>query len=448
MKRFKVAMALLAGLALAGCWNPFRGGGGRRPAANVEKTTRASVPIPREMKLKSLWDLPIAKGAVKKAWVSQDYAMVITENPHQLYLVRLYDGFTIWVCETELPIETAYAPQLSPDAVMIVTENRILRVDRDYGELITVLSPSLPISARPILGTWVETANNIPVIYAPSHDGRIWSLNIRKLPGQVPGPTPGDPPIKYTRYVTSRGWSTRTPHGKGHLLAPLTFNSGRIYACTTNGYVMCLRDTDGTDAWGGAVQTQGHVEKGVSLSGDRAYFGSTDYKLYCVNNRSGQKIWEFPTGSMVTERPLADPAGELVVVLSEGQGLLGAETEKGRKIWQNKDAASILGIGEKAVYVTDQRGQLMALDKKTGEATWKSPMSGLRTVFPNVEQFDTGRKSLYLLALTNRNEMVCLVEPTFKPPLLITGSSKPTTPDKTDVTIIRGDGGTPAPAAP
>jgi len=457
MKRVCSAAALLTligALALTGCWNPFRSGRGKKAAPERGKgpgaTAPAGVELSGELKLENLWDLEIKLGKVERAWVGGAYAMVATRGPNLLYLLRLRDGFVHWICQPDKSIETAYPPAFSKDAVMIVSDNRILRIDRASGELVCVFNPGLPISARPVLRNWVQIGDTIPVIYAPSYDGRVWSMQVRKVETEMENPVPGQPPIKIVRYAPSRGWSTGTPRGKGQILAPLSAaGGGFIYACTTNGYIMGLKESTGRPAW--RLETQGQVEKGVSISKDRLYFGSSDFKLYCVNRLSGEKLWTLPTGSVVRARPLADAAAKLVVSISQGQGLFGVETDKGRKLWQNKDVRQILGIGKKAVYAVSRKGQLLALDKKTGQPVWRSAMAGFRTVFPNDAQYEKAEQPLYLMAVTKSNEIVCLVEPGFRPAKAgapeVKKVKKPTI-----IRVIKGKGGaagdaeTPAPA--
>ncbi len=450
MKRVRFGKAAAAAAALVGLLVMAGCRGDRQPGETAtysgKVTVAAGVGLPDKMKLKNLWDLDIKKGQVKKAWVKDGYVMVAAERPNILYLLRKQDGMNVWNCQFKKPIETRYPPAVSKDAVMTVSDERIVRVHRAFGQIICILDPGIPISARPVLRTWVETEKGTPVIFASSYaDGRLWALKIRKTVREMQASVHGDAPVKILRYATSRGWSTAAPRGGGHILAPLSSAGGFIYVCTTNGYVMAVKDTDGRPAW--RLQTQGAVEKGVCLNKDRLYFGCSDFKLYCLDRLSGEKLWELPTGSEVTARPLADPDPRvgLVVSISEGQGLLGVETKKGRKIWQNKDVKQILGIGEKAVYVLSRKGRLLGLDKKTGKALWQSSLGGFKAIFPNEEQFEKAGQPLYLLALTKRNEIVCLVEPDFNPKALRTGKPKK---DKPKIPVIRGSGTPAAPAAP
>jgi outer membrane protein assembly factor BamB len=342
-----VAAALAGVLALVGC----RDGGKGRPTV-----ASAQVEAPKDMQLESLWSLQITTGRVRRAWVSGDYALVVTEKPNLLHLIRLRDGYSHWSCEFERSIETAYPPAISPDGVMVVSDNRIMRIDRAFGTLVCILDPEMSISARPILDTWIDlrdSPGNYPVIYVPSYNGRIWAMQIRRTEREMTNPVPGAPPIKIERYAVNKGWSTGTPAAHGQITAPALMLDGFIYICTSDGYVLGLKDNDGLPVF--RIQTQGQVQSGVSLSGDRAYFGSSDYKVYCINRRSGDRLWEFPSGGVVSERPLPDPGAKMVFTPSEEQGLFGLDDKNGRELWQNTEARQLLGTGKKAVYASDSR---------------------------------------------------------------------------------------------
>ncbi len=423
------AAVLIGIVGLAGCGDKgevTRGGRPVKRAVPEEGTvTAAGVVLPGDLKLKTLWDLKIRKGSVVKTWVVGDYVMVATEGPNLLYLLRKKDGYTHWVCEFAKPVEIKYPPSVSADAVMIMSDERIVRVHRSFGQIICKLKPGIPVSSRPVLETWVESGDMAPVIYAPSYgDGRLWSLRVRKLDREVPNPVPGEAPIKFPVYATTRGWSRGAPRGGGHILAPLVKVGGFIYACTTNGYVMAIKSHDGSHVWP-PIQTQGTVQGGVSIAKDRLLFGSSDFKLYCLDLLSGEKKWELPTGSVVSARPLGDMAAGVVVCVGEGQGLIGVESKKGERIWTNAEAVRILGMGEEAVYAEAKSGDLLALDKKTGKPVWRSSMAGFANMFVNEEQFEVPGKPFYLIGLARGNSVVCMVEKDYEPGMILADEKKP-----------------------
>lgn len=412
------ALGAAAFLAAAGCG--FLGGGSAETGISPE--ARAHRFVPEGAHLENLWDLAIKGGRVTQAWLVGDYVLVTTRHPNNVYQVRLKDGRTLGTWEIDSPIETAYPPEITADRIIVVTEDRLVCLDQRLKGISAVLSPGVAISARPVLRTW-------PSLYIPGYDGRLWSLSVRTIENTVESPLPGGSPLKIVRHVADRGWSARPVSSDAQITAPVAYADGILYFCPTDGRVTALRDTNGKEIF--SLQTQGQVEKGVSLSGSRAYFGSTDYKLYCLDRVSGEKKWELPTGSPVIERPLPDPAARMVYAISQKRGLLGVEMveikekekdrervkfEEPQERWCFKEVQSILGVGRRGLYVLDEDDRLVALDKKTGRPLWRSYLGDFRTVFPCNQQFEVAGTPLILLALTRDNEIVCLTEPALPAP--------------------------------
>lgn len=415
---------------------------------------RPRVELPKGLEMDALWDLTIKLEdgklpRIRRAWAAGEHVLVVTESPNLLYLVRLCDGKPLWVCEFERPLETAFPPEISADAVMVMSDNRIMRVDRAFGDLVCRLDPECSISARPVLSSWVEPkgegGEKLAPVYVPGYDGRVWQLQIRRFEREMPNPKPGGAPIVVRRYVASRGWSTGTRAAYAQITAPLVKAGSFIYACTSDGYVMALRDNNGLPAF--RIQTQGQVEGGVSISGTRAYFGASDYKLYCIDRLSGEKLWERPTGNVISERPLPDPVDKLVYVVSRNQGLFGIEDKEGKELWQNRQVERLVGVGKRAVYVLGSKKQLLALNKKTGEPLWKASTADL-TVFADDEQFDAAGGPVYLLAEAPDNRLVCLVEPGFVPPKPAAAPEKKPEPPKPAAPAAPAAPPAAAPAAP
>ena len=451
MKRLSLvssAAVLCSVLVLAGCGDKKKGDAGKADRARA--TGFAGVDLPDDLKLKTLWDLKIKKGAISRAWVKDGFAMIAASNPNIFYLLRKQDGMNIWNCEFKKPIMMKYVPGVSKDAVMVMSDERIVRIHRDWGKIICLLDAKVPISAQPVLSTWVETTQGTPVIYAPSYgDGRLWAIKIRKMMRSVQNPVPGEDPIEFPYYAASRGWSRGTPRGGGHILAPVTKVGGFIYVCTTDGYVMAIKDSTGRPIW--RIQTQGVLEKGICIHKDLLFFGSSDFKLYCHNRLSRDKLWELPTGSPVVTRPMASADGKLVVCMSEGQGALGVDVKTGKRLWTSKTTREVLGIGGAAVYTKATDGSLTALDRKTGKPVWRSSLKGFKNVFATIEQYEQPKdpNPLYLMAETTSNDIVCLVEPGFVPRKIVENGEKEKAPaPAVPAPVAPKKGAAPAPAAP
>lgn len=129
---------------------------------------------------------------------------------------------------------------------------------------------------------------------------------------------------------------------------------------------------------------------GVVLTERVIYAGFPGGRLVALARNNGAALWEatvtLPRGTTEIER-LADVASDPVV---EG-GVVCAvayrgrvacfDTDNGRQRWA-RDVSSVAGleIGNRAVFVTDDRGILLAFDRNSGASLWKQDRLALRGV--------------------------------------------------------------------
>jgi outer membrane protein assembly factor BamB len=115
--------------------------------------------------------------------------------------------------------------------------------------------------------------------------------------------------------------------------------------------------------------------------------------LICVSADNGSPLWELPIGGNKDPNctPTVDPDSKLVFALTSEGVLVCADIETGREIWR-KDFESDLkgrmmsgwGYSESPLVDGDRlictpgsdRGVMAALDKRSGEVVWQTPMPG------------------------------------------------------------------------
>ena len=105
------------------------------------------------------------------------------------------------------------------------------------------------------------------------------------------------------------------------------------------------------------------------------YVGSCDNKLYALDAATGNKLWEFATGSSIESCP-AIGAGRIVYVASNDGKLYALNGRKGKKVWEfvfdadDQLPRDIAIDADGAVYVTSERALYM-LNGQTGEKLWE-----------------------------------------------------------------------------
>ena len=129
---------------------------------------------------------------------------------------------------------------------------------------------------------------------------------------------------------------------------------------------------------------------GVVLTDKALYAGFPGGKLVAVARSNGAALWEsavaLPHGTTELER-IADvasnpvvEAGTICAVAYQGRAAC-FDVDTGRQLWA-REVSSVAGldIGNRAVYVTDERGVVQAFDRNSGASLWKQDKLALRGV--------------------------------------------------------------------
>lgn len=129
---------------------------------------------------------------------------------------------------------------------------------------------------------------------------------------------------------------------------------------------------------------------GVVLTDKALYAGFPGGKLVAVARSNGAALWEsavaLPHGTTELERiadVASDPvveAGAICAVAYQGRAAC-FDVDTGRQLWA-RDVSSVVGldIGNRAVYVTDDKGAVLAFDRNSGASLWKQDKLALRSV--------------------------------------------------------------------
>lgn len=116
-------------------------------------------------------------------------------------------------------------------------------------------------------------------------------------------------------------------------------------------------------------------------------------RLICVSADDGSPVWELPIGGNKDPNctPTVDPDSKTVFALTSEGVLVCASIETGREIWRKNFESDLggrmmsgWGYSESPLVDGDRlictpgsdRGVMAALDKRSGEVVWQTPMSG------------------------------------------------------------------------
>ncbi|WP_126444674.1 outer membrane protein assembly factor BamB [Sulfuricystis multivorans] len=129
---------------------------------------------------------------------------------------------------------------------------------------------------------------------------------------------------------------------------------------------------------------------GVVLTDKAVFAGFPGGKLVAIARGNGAALWEstvaLPRGTTELERiadVASDPVVEMATVCAVAyQGRLACfDSDNGRQLWA-RDISSVAGldIGQRAIFVTDEKGVVHAFERNGGATLWKQDKLRLRGV--------------------------------------------------------------------
>ena len=250
-------------------------------------------------------------------------------------------------------------PAVTPNAVYAAgTDGTIVRIDRATGE------QAWRISAEARLSGGVGADDNL--------------LAVGTDKGEVLAFDSSGKPLWRVR-VTSE------------VVGPPTVGSGVVAVWSGDGKLYALSATDGKTRWVYQRtnpplivrnQAGGVIDRGA------LFFGTAGGKLLAIDLTTGAVGWEgnvaTPKGATeleriadITSRPVLDDR-QICAVAFQGR-IACFELLRGQLNW-TRDVSSISGIAadQRYLFVTDDKGAVLAFDKATGTSVWKQDKLGKR----------------------------------------------------------------------
>ena len=318
MKRLCVSMLALL---LSGCgitsW--FSGGD-----SNVEPPTPL-VELSQAAGVSTLWSESVGSGAgkvfIKLAPVVRDGAIYISDGAGRVQAFEAVSGKRLWETELKLPVTAGVG--YGEGLVLLGTKKgQVVALARDSGKQLWVGSVSSEILASPTVADGVVVAQAI--------DGRVSGLSA----------------------------------GSGE----------RLWSVDRTEPPLSLRGTSAPVAIAGVVLT-----------------GFASGKLAAIGLKDGRLIWEIPIaqarGRSEIERLVDVDSTPLVVgkvlFAAAFQGkIVAVNLENGRILW-SRDLSTYndMDADRSNLYLTDEKGEVLALDLSTGANVWKQDK--LRARFPS-----------------------------------------------------------------
>lgn len=176
----------------------------------------------------------------------------------------------------------------------------------------------------------------------------------------------------------------------------LAFSGGRLFVTAGFNEVLALNPQDGAELW--RVKVSGAVRSSPSAMPDRVYVVTVDNETIALDAADGKELW---THQGLTETTgllgAASPAANRDIVLpaySSGE-LYALQAETGATLWSDtvapmaraglgtlfSDIRGLPVIDRGVVIAISYGGRIAAIDERTGERRWDSPIAGSQTPF-------------------------------------------------------------------
>ncbi|NQY63114.1 MAG: outer membrane protein assembly factor BamB [Alteromonadaceae bacterium] len=170
---------------------------------------------------------------------------------------------------------------------------------------------------------------------------------------------------------------------KGEVIAAPAIDAGILVVNTSSGILKAFNASDGTDVWTVEQEVPPLSLRGVSppvIASGGVLVGSADGSLSVYLLEKGQQGWSTEvgeaTGSTELERVIdVDVAplifGDKIYAISSKGNLTAVDLRSGRVLWKRQYSSyRQLSIGGNVLYLTDIKGHVYAIDRNTGLERW------------------------------------------------------------------------------
>ena len=194
----------------------------------------------------------------------------------------------------------------------------------------------------------------------------------------------------------------------------VAYDQGRIFVTSGFGFVAALDALSGEELWrtetGAPVRTPPTAYRGM------VYLTSNINEFFALNQETGEKEWTFQSfeeAARILSSSSPAAAGDLVVAPFSSGELVAFLAESGRAVWsetisQNAQLTALSTLNDIAgspvidrglVYVVSHAGKLAAIDVRTGQTVWETPIASLQMPWVAGD---------YIFVVSTEAELVCI----------------------------------------
>ena len=259
-------------------------------------------------------------------------------------------GGTQWAVQIGHRDHPSTAPAASEKYVAVVNGSTCYLLDRVNGHLVWERRlKHIPSGSIAVGSNW---------IYSPSVNGQLEVLGF-------------EDPAKNNWNGSSFGQID---------IAPLVSRTGVIWG-TERGFVY-FNAADRSNV-NFRLDTRDAIAAPLGYWPPIVYAASRDGYLYAIDERNGERLWRFSSGTPINEAPLAVEGA--VYVTPEAGGMHSLACSDGKLRWFSPRAVKFLAASAAHVYALDRFGDTLVLNVETGGQIDLIPTSGLTVKYANTQ---------------------------------------------------------------
>ena len=269
---------------------------------------------------------------------------------------------------------------------LATSNNMIYAVDTGTGAMIWQFATSGPLVSSPVIFSGS--------IFAATTTGHVYNL---KLTG--PDPSTGLP-----------AWDFSSPTAS-FVSSPAISSPYLFIGSITDSSMYCIHTLTGYLRW--TYKTQGAIYSSPDASTGKCIFGSTDYRIYCLDTsispnaippkNTPTPIWRDSTNSEVFSSPFV--SNQVVYVGGYDYKLYALNIINGKPKWPAFASYGLIKsspiVYNGTIYVGSYDKNLYAIDSASGSLKWKVNTNGQIRSSPVIDDFSGNQHNSQISGYTN-----------------------------------------------
>jgi len=315
---------------------------------------------------------------------SHNLTVYIGSGDRNIYALDALTGAKKWSFQTSDAVTAS--PTLYEGLLYAASlDGTVYALDTADGKLKWSFQTAGSISVTPLVSAGkLYIANNNDSVYALDLNDRIvtWSAQLHDPWGRGMSSSPtiengqiyiGGPVGWSVDNVNAQtgqiGWADTTLYGYPTYSSPC-YGLGMVFAGSSNGKIYAMNDATGKVKW--SFSTNNPVFSSPTLSNGRIYIGALNNTIYCIDAASGAGLWNFQTSGAVYSCPVV--VDGILYAGDESGNLYALNAFTGAQQWMTRVASNNLyggpTVANGMIYLGSLDDHVYAVDATTGMMKW------------------------------------------------------------------------------